>query len=98
MIARDNVQVYSFGMVMWELLVNLGYSPFSGYTKRMKNTPQIIQRIREGLRPNIPVHLQKNSEYTEIMQRCWNGDPAQRPKISAVLQQLNVLLAFDESF
>jgi len=83
----EKADIYSFGIVMWELLTS--EEPFADIEKWL-----IPQASLDGKRPPIP--KEANKEYVEIMQQCWDGNPENRPsfavldmKFSNMLSQIN---------
>lgn len=83
--------IYSFGLVLWELLV--GTVPFSD----VKRQDDIRERVLDGLRPDIPpCFLNPPYEeffitFTDLMKRCWSPEPLLRPTIHHVLDKLELL-------
>ncbi|MCO5593201.1 hypothetical protein L7F22_047208 [Adiantum nelumboides] len=74
--------VFSFGIVLWELLT--GKLPYESM-----NPVQAAIGVRQGLRPQIPE--QTFPEFSELIKRCWHDNPSERPdfcEISTVLQNL----------
>src|SRR5436190_6646351 len=63
--------IYSFGMVMWELMT--GRRPFWD----QNHDTDLIIRICDGFRPPIATNAPKG--YIELMQGCWHSDPNKRP-------------------
>lgn len=40
----------------------------------------------QGLRPTIPKHA--HAKLSELLQKCWQQDPAERPDFSEILETL----------
>uniref|UniRef100_A0A6N2N7F6 Protein kinase domain-containing protein n=1 Tax=Salix viminalis TaxID=40686 RepID=A0A6N2N7F6_SALVM len=72
--------VFSFGIVMWELLT--GELPYS-YLTPLQAAVGVVQK---GLRPTIPKHTYP--KLAELLERCWQQDPAQRPNFSQIIDIL----------
>lgn len=72
--------VFSFGIVLWELLT--GKLPYE-YLTPLQAAVGVVQK---GLRPTIP----KNSQpkLVELLERCWQQDPALRPDFSEIIEIL----------
>lgn len=72
--------VYSFGIIMWEFACR--QFPYEGLDQ-----PKVIAGVVSGnLRPSIPVTVP--DAWTSLMQRCWSGDPSQRPTFDVILKEL----------
>ncbi|KAG0454329.1 hypothetical protein HPP92_025633 [Vanilla planifolia] len=75
--------VFSFGIVLWELLTaKLPYE----YLTPLQVAIGVVQK---GLRPTIPKHT--NPKLVELLEMCWHHDPALRPNFSEVLDILHVI-------
>ncbi|KAL6497932.1 Serine/threonine-protein kinase sty46 [Orobanche hederae] len=75
--------VFSFGVLLWELLT--GKLPYEYLTPLQA----AIGVVQQGLRPTIPKHT--HPKLTELLERCWQKDPALRPDFSEatrILQQI----------
>ncbi|KAM0851650.1 hypothetical protein ACQ4PT_052327 [Festuca glaucescens] len=72
--------VFSFGILMWELLT--GKIPYE-YLTPLQAAVGVVQK---GLRPTIPKNA--HAKLAELLQKCWQQDPAQRPDFSEILETL----------
>lgn len=77
--------VYSFGIILWELCTRL--VPFTDkavYAWAHNVEDDVIKGERPTLNKDMP------SELTKIMCRCWDHDSSVRPTFEQVLQMLDV--------
>ncbi|KAL6655135.1 hypothetical protein ACP70R_005961 [Stipagrostis hirtigluma subsp. patula] len=72
--------VFSFGILMWELIT--GKIPYE-YLTPLQAAVGVVQK---GLRPTIPKNT--HAKLAELLQKCWQQDPAQRPDFSEILETL----------
>ncbi|KAL3730924.1 hypothetical protein ACJRO7_027875 [Eucalyptus globulus] len=75
--------VFSFGIVLWELLT--GKLPYE-YLTPLQAAVGVVQK---GLRPTIPKHT--HPKLGELLQSCWQGNAKMRPDfvdIITILQQI----------
>ncbi|GMI88041.1 serine/threonine/tyrosine kinase 46 [Hibiscus trionum] len=72
--------VFSFGIVLWELLT--GKIPYEFLTPLQA----AVGVVQKGIRPSIPKHT--NSRLTELLERCWQQDPALRPDFAEIIEIL----------
>lgn len=72
--------VFSFGVLLWELLT--GKLPYE-YLTPLQAAVGVVQK---GLRPTIPKHT--NPKLTELLERCWQQDPALRPDFAEIIEIL----------
>ncbi|XP_023537262.1 uncharacterized protein LOC111798390 [Cucurbita pepo subsp. pepo] len=81
----EKIDVYSFGIVMWELLT--GDEPYSD----MHCASIIGGIVHNSLRPEIPTWC--DPEWKALMSSCWDSDPATRPSFSEISQKLRNMAA-----
>ncbi|CAK9325761.1 unnamed protein product [Citrullus colocynthis] len=81
----EKIDVYSFGIVMWELLT--GDEPYSD----MHCASIIGGIVNNCLRPEIPTWC--DPEWKALMSSCWDSDPAKRPSFSEISQKLRNMAA-----
>ncbi|XP_039002810.1 serine/threonine-protein kinase STY46-like isoform X2 [Hibiscus syriacus] len=72
--------VFSFGIVLWELLT--GKLPYECLTPLQA----AVGVVQKGLRPTIPKN--NNPKLAELLDRCWQQDPTSRPDFSEIIEIL----------
>ncbi|WIA38803.1 hypothetical protein OEZ86_002086 [Tetradesmus obliquus] len=75
--------VFAFGLLMYTVFT--GQEPYTGMTPA-----DIVSKVCEGFRPPLPAGMP--AAYAEVLNCCWAHEPAMRPRIDLVVQQLQVLL------
>ncbi|TXG64950.1 hypothetical protein EZV62_011944 [Acer yangbiense] len=72
--------IFSFGVVLWELLT--GKLPYEFLTPLQA----AVGVVQKGLRPTIPKNT--NPKLAELLERSWQQDPALRPDFSEIIEIL----------
>lgn len=76
----EKVDVFSFGIVMWEILT--GEEPYAN----MHYGAIIGGIVNNTLRPHVPASC--DPEWRKLMEQCWAPDPAQRPAFAEIAGRL----------
>jgi hypothetical protein len=84
------VDVYSFGIVLWELATRKARPPWvEELSSETVFFEQLNNALQTGRRPAIPGSvLADHSTFVAVMRRCWAGDPADRPTFSQAAADL----------
>ncbi|KAH3767007.1 serine/threonine protein kinase [Pelomyxa schiedti] len=81
----EKADTYSFSIVMWEMMT--GKIPFND-----RSDADLIPDIIQGLRPPLPAAIpQSYVRYAELMEECWNNDPAARPTFEEIVTRTLLL-------
>eukprot|EP00117_Sycon_ciliatum_P047227 scpid11131/ scgid4220/ Probable serine/threonine-protein kinase drkC; Receptor-like kinase 3; Receptor-like kinase C; Vesicle-associated receptor tyrosine kinase-like protein 3 len=76
-----SVDVYSFGIVLWEICTRC--IPFQEYPF----TVDVRNAVLSGVRPTVPSSCLP--AYSMLMQACWDSEHMQRPTFSEIVPQLD---------
>ncbi|KAH7849097.1 hypothetical protein Vadar_012892 [Vaccinium darrowii] len=72
--------VFSFGIVLWELLT--GKLPYD----HLSPLQAAVGVVQQGLRPTVPTNT--NPKMVQLLERCWQQDPSSRPEFSEITEIL----------
>ncbi|XP_037322127.2 ankyrin repeat and protein kinase domain-containing protein 1 [Pungitius pungitius] len=80
--------VYSFGIVMWEILTQ--QKPYAGCS-----VTTVLLQVSHGKRPSVemipePKH-QECDQMIDIMKQCWDEDHRKRPRFSDTVRKMEAL-------
>ncbi|KAH3745216.1 proto-oncogene serine/threonine-protein kinase mos [Pelomyxa schiedti] len=83
--ATRAADIFSFGMIIYEVISRC--IPFNEL-----NTDQIHAEIAHGNRPDLQCLRKKTKQplprLLDLIERCWNQDPGERPSIDYIIDQL----------
>ncbi|XP_062189971.1 serine/threonine-protein kinase STE20-like [Phragmites australis] len=83
------VDVYSFGIIMWEILT--GQEPYCD----MHHGGILGGILSNTLRPPVPASC--DPEWKELMEQCWSSEPEKRPSFTEVVSRLRSMLEANQS-
>ncbi|KAG9147612.1 hypothetical protein Leryth_007385 [Lithospermum erythrorhizon] len=82
-LVSEKVDVYSYGIVLWELLT--GEEPYAD----LHYGAIIGGIVSNTLRPPIPESC--DQDWRSLMERCWSSEPQERPNFTEVANDLRTM-------
>lgn len=86
--ATPAVDIYSFGMVLWELVS--GKHPYSTISSLGVLTRKVLGGARETIPDTVP------AVYRTLITACWQADPSQRPTAAVIIETLQAAVSEPE--
>ena len=89
------IDVYSFGILLWEVATR--ETPWADELHSVQSDLAFFEglnhALQSGHRPTIPdTVVEQHGSFVSVMQRCWAGDPVDRPSFSEAAHDLAAIL------
>jgi serine/threonine protein kinase len=79
----EKVDVWAFGMILYELVTNTIPYQDLDTEESVKNEVCVQKKT-----PPIPEGIEVHPTLLDLMKKCWNWDPEQRPSFTEIVQTL----------
>ena len=77
----EKSDVWSYGVFMWEVY-SMGEKPY-----HQRSDEEVLKCVKDDLRLAGPKTCPEN--VTEVMEKCWEGNPLARPTFTEVLNEIS---------
>jgi hypothetical protein len=85
--------VYSFGVIMWELLTH--QIPWDSLSLVQVYHHVVVKKHRPSITADDPKYRAVPTGFFELLAMCWHDDPLGRPSFSLIIEQLNAMRSTD---
>lgn len=83
----SKADIYSFGIILWEMWYGK-----QAFAEVMGMIPTIFSEVDKGYRPgNVKGSKTPPLRWKELMEKCWSGNPVERPSAESCYEQITVL-------
>jgi serine/threonine protein kinase len=82
-ILTQKVDVYAFGLLMYEIITGTAVFPCSEYPF------PVLKRIQNGQMPALPTEC--GSLMQDLIRRCWSMEPEQRPSFDDIIRDFKTI-------
>ena len=81
----EKADVFSYGIILWEIATR--DPPYLGI-----DGAEVSRKVvNEDYRPIIPRSLRCPKPFQDLMERCWDREPSNRPTFDSVIDELNAM-------
>jgi len=84
----EKADIFSFSIIMWEMCYN--EEPYEDITYE-----SIIPAVQNGIRPTWKDNDRVPEEVKTLIEKCWAGEPKNRPDAVQILQEIETIHAND---
>lgn len=86
---NEKVDVFSFGVMMYELLSQKNLTVKYGLLNEPGTLSGYAERVAKGFREEIPIDWPDFIKC--LISDCWDEDPARRPPFRDIINKLNII-------
>ena len=81
----EKADVFSYGIILWEIATR--DPPYYG----IDGTEVSLKVVREDMRPTISRPDQYPRPFLDLMEKCWDREPNNRPTFDVIIDELNAM-------
>lgn len=85
----EKVDVFSFGVMMYELLAQTSITVKHGMLEANGTLSGYAEKVSQGFRETIPRHW---PDYVKMLvSECWDQEPSNRPSFKDIIHRLSLI-------